>query len=489
MDLSNVAEDLDLAAFVPEAYQPYRRAVADGITYFLEHLSPERLEAILLEQMAWPADASSADRLVAVMRECPTLHKLGQVLANDPRLDSSLRCRLRELEMFPSNLHPDLVAKAVRDELGLLLEAFSVELDLTGTLEASVAFVVPCRYRDPTSGESGQAMLKVVKPNLEQRLNEELAILDGVAELLDRRRDRYRIPAFRYRETFSTVRALLQGETNQVREQRHLREAASRYAHVPRVKVPTLLPFSTDRLTAMEYVHGQRVTDLAEYGAPMRVRRQLADCIVRSLLADAIFSHEIDTIFHGDPHAGNLFAMADGRVAILDWTLAGHLDKEDRERLVAAFLGAVQLDSQQTVAAIEGLALRVRSHEALRNTVIRALEHIWRDELPDADWFTRLFEDLVAAGVEFSGDMLLFRKTLFVLQGVLKDLDPDCSSARVMVSEAIAWLSAEWPGRHLALPWSRTFASQLSNADLMRLYFGIPVTMGRFWWRRVLGKL
>jgi len=487
MDLTDVTEHLDLTAVIPEGYAAYRKAVGEGMAYFLAHLAPERLEAILLQQMTWPADATPAERVVAVMRECPTLHKLGQVLAHDPRLDPGFRRHLHELEMFDSSLDPVLVEQTIRAELGPQMKHYGIELEVSGTLEASVAFVVPCRYRDPHTGRGGEAMLKVVKPDLAQRLDEELAILDGVADLLDQRREAYGIPAFRYRETFATVRALLQGETDQSREQRHLREAVERYAGVQRVKVPALLPFSTPLLTAMEYIHGQPVTEIVESGVSVRARRQIAAAIVRSLMADAIFTHRADTIFHADPHSGNLFAMADGRVAILDWSLAGHLGKAEREHLVDAFLGAVQLDVEATVAAISRLALRIEDPQALRETVAQALEHIWHDQLPDTEWFTRLFEDLLAAGVQFSSEMLLFRKTLFILQGVLQEIDPECSSARVMVGEAMAWLLAEWPGRYLALPWSRAFASQLSNADLMRLYLGVPVTVGRFWWSRVLG--
>jgi ubiquinone biosynthesis protein len=484
MDLSQVTEHLDLTAIVPDAYAAYRQAVGDALAYFLENLSAARLDSILVQQMALPQDASPAERVVGVMRECPTLHKLGQVLAHDARLEPAFRERLRELEMFPSNLHPVLVEETIRAELGHQVERYRIELEISGTLEASVAFVVPCRYVDPDSGRSGEAMLKVVKPNFAEHLEEELEILDGVATLLDERQERYRIPAFRYREVFATVRALLLGESDQAREQRHLREAAQRFARVPRVKVPALLAFSTPRLTAMEYIHGQPVTEAGAAGASASACRKLATDLVRSLMADAIFTREPDTIFHADPHAGNLFATADGRVAILDWSLAGHLEKSDRERLVDAFLGAVQLDLEQTATAIEQIAERVEDPQALRATVAEALGHIWHDELPDTSWFVRLFEDLVAVGVHFPPQMLLFRKSLFVLQGVLGEIDPQCSSARVMVGEALAWLLAEWPGRYLALPWSRAFASQLSNVDLMWLYCSAPIAVTRMLQRR-----
>ena len=73
---------------------------------------------------------------------------------------------------------------------------------------------------------------------------------------LDQRRVHYEIPAFQYRETFNTVRDLLHGETELLREQRNLRVAKKFFARSRDVKVPALLPFCAPRLTAMERIDG-----------------------------------------------------------------------------------------------------------------------------------------------------------------------------------------------------------------------------------------
>jgi len=55
---------------------------------------------MLLNQL----DASnSAERMTTLMRDCPRLHKLGQLLARDPRLDPGFREELRELVVLPSS--------------------------------------------------------------------------------------------------------------------------------------------------------------------------------------------------------------------------------------------------------------------------------------------------------------------------------------------------------------------------------------------------
>jgi ubiquinone biosynthesis protein len=68
------------------------------LLYFLERLSPIRQQAIFAAQLGLPSNVSRARRMLALFRLCPTLHKLGQVVAHDRRLSLDLRLRLQELE-------------------------------------------------------------------------------------------------------------------------------------------------------------------------------------------------------------------------------------------------------------------------------------------------------------------------------------------------------------------------------------------------------
>src|SRR6185503_4187895 len=103
--------------------------------------------------------------------------------------------------------------------------------------------------------------------------------------------------------------------------------------------------------------------------------------------------------------------------------------------------------------------------------VHESLRRVRREQIPGPSWFTGLFEELMANGVRFPSNLVLFRKSLFTLEGVVKDIDPNCSIRRVFLREALLRLALEWPRRYISLPWSKGFATHLSNADLMRLYF------------------
>ena len=166
---------VDITPLVPEVYADYRPLVADALAFFLRHLSPPRLTAILAEQQALPSDAGVAQRLTALLFHCPTLHKLGQVVARNRKLDRELRSRLQTLETMPGTTCGEAVKQVIRRELGDAQGA--LRLDSTALAEASVSVVVPFTSASAEVSGPVDGVLKVLKPRIEETLEEELTCL------------------------------------------------------------------------------------------------------------------------------------------------------------------------------------------------------------------------------------------------------------------------------------------------------------------------
>src|SRR5215471_10459488 len=93
-----------LATVIPDAYARYRLPIAGTLAVFLEGLPEAHLAALLADQAALAPTASAAERLAALARSCPALHKMGQILARDRRLSAELRKHLQELESLPASV-------------------------------------------------------------------------------------------------------------------------------------------------------------------------------------------------------------------------------------------------------------------------------------------------------------------------------------------------------------------------------------------------
>jgi ubiquinone biosynthesis protein len=469
---------------VPDVYAFARPVVTDGFVFFLSRLPAERIEAIVAEQILLPATAGTDERLVKLLHACPTLHKLGQVVGHDKRLDPELRGRLQSLESLPPSIGLAEINAVLERELGTIPP--EIQLASEPLAEGSVAIVLPFEWTVPGVSAPHRGVFKILKPLAEKRLLEELALWPALGDYLEERCTHYGLPSFEYRETLESVRGLLLNETRLDIEQAHLEKAARFYAAYPRVHVPALLPFCTPHVTAMERIDGRKVTDP---GIAEDVRRRLAATIIDSLLAKPFWSTEPMAVFHADPHAGNLLAEDDGRLAIVDWALIVEFSMTQRAAVVQALVGALILDKPKTTRAVASLGI-ILDRPKLEDAVSDAFRFVRRGAFPGFEWLTTLLQVLTTSGaMQYPEELMLFRKALLTMTEVAGDVSGRASVVAVLTKAGAAQFFRELLRRPLSPLGSRDFGSHLSNADLIRTWAALFFIPTRFWigtWRDAL---
>ena len=321
--------------------------------------------------------------------------------------------------------------------------------------------------------------MKVLKPGIEERLEEELEIWSTVSVFIDERCKTLNLASLHYAEILETVRELLFNEVKLDREQQNLAKAAQLYIdRTSAVQIPYLLPFSTSRITAMERISGNKVTEV--HRLSKKARWNLAATLVDTLIMRPVFSSERSAMFHADPHAGNLFITEDGRLAILDWSLVGYLGKRERELLVQLLLGAATFNVSRVARAIEDLAYSQPDHASVCQVTELALRRLHPNKFPGFSWLVKLLDDAkLLAEVRFPSDLLLFRKNILTLEGVVADICTDCQLDKTLFLSATRQFRQELLDRVLCSPISRSFGTHLSNLDLLGLYFSLPMGVGR----------
>lgn len=471
-------QTLDFAELVPAAYADYAPAVRAGFQHFLARLPKERASEVLLGQMVLPEDAPLSARLSLIARSCPALHKFGQVMARDIRLDDSLRRHLQTLESLPSTFDLDEARALIEAELGDLA-ARGVTMSEAPLAEASVAVVVPFTQ---TRGETTRhGVFKCLKPGIEARLHEDLALLVEVGEVFEARCAELNLPSAAYRATVHEVGQMLTAELDLREEQTALGEAAGRYAALSYVRVPQAFPdLCTKRVTAMQRIDGVSISNVRKLEAD--IRRRVVDRLIESVVALPIWADDADAPFHADPHAGNLFLTPKGDLALLDWSLTGRLSKRERVGMTRVLTGALTCHTQQIVGAIaEDLAAQPVDRSALFKVVDGHVRDVRKGALPGMSWLNNLLRDCALhAGVRYTPSLIMFRKAMKTCIDVARELTPGMVVERTLARVFIERLRAEWGQRLFAPPTARHFATHLSNADIGALMVAGPLLLQRF---------
>jgi ubiquinone biosynthesis protein len=470
-----VIQLLPAEALVPEIYAAWRPLVRDAMLFMISHLSAARLAPKLVEQIELPPETTPEVRLLRLIAKVPGLQKIGQVLARNRHLDPSLRNALSELENGIHDVSAEEIGALIRKQLGRRLETHAVEIEPGMLAEATVSAVVRFTWRNPASGERERGVFKVLKPFVAACFAEDLELLQQLAHFLADKHPEYgrALP-----ETIMEVRRLLEHEVDFAREQATLVQAARVYKGVRGVRVPRLFkPLSTASITALSEEEGVKVT-AALAGASGRQRRRVAEQLIEALIAVPLFARGERSVFHADPHAGNLlYDERTGELVLLDWALTESLTREQRRHvaILAVMLGL--RDPVGVCGEIETLALGRRLSPAhrgfMRDHVNRFIGELPFTHLPSSMDAMRLLDRLALEGIRFPSGLMMFRKVLFTLDGILHDiaapnLRMDLTLARHMLARSplslIDWIGVEASallyGGRLWVQWAQAALSR-----------------------------
>lgn len=474
---------------VPKVHEDWRPLVREAILFVVSKLSAPRLAPKIVEQMGLASDTAPEVRLLRFISKVPGLQKIGQVLARNRNLHPRLRRALIKLENGISDVTIEEISSIIKRELQSQIENFAIRIELAILSEASVSAVVGFTWRNPVSRCRERGVFKVLKPHIASCYAEDMKIIGQLAHHLARKQQASGMQLGRLAETLTEIRLLLQREVDFAREQTTLAKELGEYRLQRGVRVPRLIPLlSTSSITALTFERGKKVTEA--HALPNKHRVNVAERLARALLALPAFSRKKDSIFHADPHAGNLlYDKKSNELVILDWALTERLSRMQRRSVVMLVLMMILRDANGMLKAIEELCQMPAAGEriqvqTIRKLVERALDEIPITQLPGPMDAMRLLDDIVLAGTRFPAALLMFRKASFTLEGVVDDI----AGSRVRLdSLMVRHALANWPNTvaglfslfsvrdWMALDWSAlTYTSRLCARAVLRPWYWLP---------------
>ena len=240
----------------------------------------------------------------------PTFVKLGQVLAT--RVDVFPPAWIEEFEHLHSRVPPvpfDSLRPHLEAVWGRPVEEVFAKFETVAFAAASIAQVHRATLHDGTP-----VVVKVRRPNIEDKIEADLRLLVHLAKLLELEVQDSR----RYHpvQIVGQLRRSLIREQDLIMEARNLDIFGKRFAGDPTVHIPKVFwEYCGDGVNVQEELIGVDGNDFARARAEGMDLKLLAargaDAVLKMIL--------IDGYFHADPHPGNVIYQPGNVVGIMDF--------------------------------------------------------------------------------------------------------------------------------------------------------------------------
>lgn len=355
----------------------------------------------------------------------PTFVKVGQMLSGRPDLlPPDLIFELSKLQdkVPPVGIH------AIQEELEQSLnrkvkDCFS-SFDIEPLATASIAQVHAARTL-----EGDDVVVKIRKPKVRKNLLQDLEILQFLATLLESYVEELKV--FQPVEVVDEFKRSLLLETDFLLEAQSIERFRKNFDKNDFVVVPKLYPdLCSKKVLTQERFHGVKLSEvekIRDMGVdPKEVLPQAVDALLQSIL--------VDGFFHADPHPGNLFLLADGRLGLIDFGSVGRLSHEGREAIVNLFLALMSEDYDALIKEYIDISpssnvardsLTISSMKKDIESVLAPYFGLTLKEIPAGKMLMDITNVAYKYHLALPKDLMLVFKCLMSLEGMARTIDPD----------------------------------------------------------------
>lgn len=352
----------------------------------------------------------------------PAYVKFGQILSTRPdvvgdRAAQDLRFLQDKLPPFDTVIAKEMIAR----EFGTSCDALFDQFD-DAIAAASIAQVHPAKLR----GSGQKVAVKILRPGIEKAFATDVAAFYFIARTLEILLPK-KMRRLRPTDVIAHFEATVKAELDLRLEAAAASEFASNTAKddgfwIPKIHWNT----SGKRVMTMDWAEGVAMGDNAALEAAGHDRKDLATRVLQLFLRHALR----DGLFHADMHQGNLKVAPNGDIIALDFGIMGQIDLYTRRVYAQILHGFIQRDYMR-VAKVHFEAGYVPADRDVAEFA-RALRAVGEPIFGmDASAISMgrllyyLFEVTERFGMETRTELILLQRTMVVVEGVARSLDPN----------------------------------------------------------------
>ena len=402
-----------------------RRDLVEGSGLEAALPKEERPSRTDIDEPENPDAAALADDLE---RLGPTYIKLGQLLSTRadilPITYMEALSRLQDrVEPFPS----PIAEQIIQDELGVRMSKLFATFESEPIAAASLGQVHRATLRD-----GRPVAIKVQRPGIRERITADLEALNEIAVFIDEHTEigrRYGMAGM-----LDEFRQSLMRELDYLREAQNLSVFRENMREYDLICIPApIMDYTTSRVLTMEWVSGEKVTDIPAVRLIELDGASLGDVLFEAYLKQIL----VDGIFHADPHPGNVFLTDDDRIALIDLGMVGYVTESMQETLLKLLIAISDGKGEEAANTAASMGERLVDFNRQKYTrEISNLVAMHRDSTMDEMDVGRVVVEITRISGENGArqpvELTMLGKTLLNLDRVATTLAPDFN-----VNEAI----------------------------------------------------
>ncbi len=352
-----------------------------------------------------------------------TFIKLGQFLATRPDIigeDIS-----KKLEKLQDRLPPFTMKEAkniLRESLGS--ENFKDILNLSDPVAAaSIAQVHKAQINE--NGTTKDVAIKILRPEIRKVFNEEIDALMLLAYIVESTIKKTK------RLKLVEVVFLLKEITNHEMDLRFEAAAANEFAENTKNDSGFFVPkiywnYTSEKVLTLDWIEGVSIRERDLINQKNIDVKNIASNIIQHFLRHAVR----DGFFHADMHQGNLFINENGQIVPIDFGIMGRIDKLNRRYLAEILFGFIQRDYKKVaeVHLVAGLVPNNVNVDELAQALRSIGEPIFGQSVKDISGgrlLKQLFDITEKFNMTTQPQLLLLQKTMVVVEGVARKLNPE----------------------------------------------------------------
>jgi ubiquinone biosynthesis protein len=357
-----------------------------------------------------------------------TFIKLGQILSTRSDLvGPEVSAELSQLQSGTPPDLPDLVRETFKTELGAAPEDLFLGFDDQAAASASIGQVHFATLKDGT-----QVVVKVQHQGIEDKITCDLDIIKGLGELAEKHWEQAR--QYRVADTLAEFSRTLLSELDFTREKRNLDRFRSNFKKQDGIFIPK--PYgdlSSKRVLTMDRLDGislSRAEKLVAKGYDLSGLAQSG----ANIFLEMIFR---DGFYHADPHPGNIFAMENSAIGLLDCGMVGRIDEKLREHFENLLMAVAENDTLALGDSICELGSVPREFSAgeLRSELGDFLAEYGLQNLDEFDLggaMNRMMEIIRKFNIILPSRVSLLIKVLVMLEGTVRELSPKFNFIQIL---------------------------------------------------------